>query len=135
MAKHYVLALLHKENDVFGISFPDYPGVISGGDTFDQAVNKGASALSFHLYGMAEDGDEISLPPPQEQAVRNATSEIDNGALPAFIEIEFPGKSVRINVSVEEGLLSQIDKAAARIGQSRSAFLADAARSRLRSAA
>lgn len=135
MAKHYVLALLHKENDVFGISFPDYPGVVSGGDTFDQAVSRGANTLSFHLYGMAEDGDEIRLPPPQEEAVRAATAELGGGALPAFIEIEFPGKAVRINVSVEEGLLSQIDKAASGIGLSRSAFLADAARSKLRGAA
>jgi predicted RNase H-like HicB family nuclease len=135
MAKHFVLALLHKENDVYGISFPDYPGVISGGDTFHEAINKGGNALSFHLYGMAEDGDEVPLPPLQEDAVRSATSDIDSGALPAFVEIDFPGRSVRINVSVEEGLLSQIDKAASVLGQSRSAYLAEAARSRLRSAA
>jgi len=131
MSKHFVLALLHKENGRFGIHFPDYPGVISGGASFDEAVNRGANTLSFHLRGMAEDGDEIPEPTSADDAVRNAADAISDGAMPALIQIEFPGRSVRINISVEEGLLSQIDRAAAVAGMSRSAFLASAALSRL----
>lgn len=132
MPKEFVLALVHEEGDAYGISFPDYPGCISGGDSFEQAVNRGVGALAFHLQGMAEDGDVIARPQPAGEAVRAATDEIGHGAMPALIEIEFPGRALRVNISMEEGLLGQVDRAASATGQSRSAFLADAARERLR---
>ena len=132
MPKEFVLALVHSEGNAFGISFPDYPGCISGGESFEQAVNRGANALAFHLQGMAEDGDVIPRPRPADEAVRAAVDEIEDGAMPVLIEIEFPGRALRVNISMEEGLLSQVDRAASAGGQSRSAFLADAARERLR---
>lgn len=131
MSKYWVLALLHREGDAFGIHFPDYPGVISGGESFDDAVNRGANTLGFHLRGIIDDGDDIPTPRPQDVAVRAASKEINEGAMPALIEIDFPGRAVRINISMEEGLLSQIDRAAKSQGESRSAFLAEAARARL----
>lgn len=134
MSKEYVLALVHKDGDAYGISFPDYPGCISGGDSFAEAVNRGASALTFHLHGMAEDGDEIARPRPADDVLSSVHDELLDGALPALIEVEFPGRSVRVNISIEEGLLSQVDKAAAASGQSRSAFLAEAAKAKLRAA-
>lgn len=134
MPKEYVLALVHKEGDAYGISFPDYPGCISGGRSFAEAVDRGGSALIFHLEGMAEDGDEITLPRQADEVLSDVRQELLDGALPALIEVEFPGRSVRVNISIEEGLLSQVDKAAAASGQSRSAFLADAAKARLRAA-
>ena len=39
---------------------------------------------------------------------------------------------MRVNVSLDEGLLARIDKAAARAGQTRSGFLASAARERIK---
>jgi len=134
MPKQFVLALLDKENDVFGIRFPDYPGVISGGVTFGDAVNKGANALVFHIQGMVEDGDPVPTPWPAEVWIssKEISDEIASGTLPAMIEVELPGKAVRVNISIEEGLLSQVDKAASSSGQSRSAFLADAVRTKLR---
>lgn len=135
MAKAYVLALVHKEGEAYGISFPDYPGAVSGGGSFEEAINRGANLLVFHLQGMAEDGDPIPAPSSADEAVRAAAKEISEGAMPALIEVEFPGKAVRINISMEEGLLSRVDKAASAGGQSRSAFLAEAARARLREVA
>lgn len=132
MAKHFVLALINKEHGVYGIHFPDYPGVVSGGESFQDAVNRGANSLAFHLQGMAEDGDEIRLPPSQDEAFHAAFGEVSAGAMPAFIEIEFPGKAVRVNISIEENLLSQVDSAARAQGMSRSAFLANAVRSSLK---
>ena len=137
MAKEVVLALIHEDeaSGSFGVSFPDYPGCISGGDDFAQALERGRSTLAFHLQGMAEDGDEIPRPTEAKAALKAAADEIEEGALPSLLEIDFPGRAVRVNISMEEGLLSQVDRAAAAGGQSRSAFLADAARMRLRSAA
>lgn len=39
---HYV-ALIHKHADsCYGVSFPDLPGVITAGDTLDEAIAQGA---------------------------------------------------------------------------------------------
>lgn len=42
-----------------------------------------------------------------------------------------PGRTVRVNVTVERGLLEQIDEAAKARGLTRSAFLAGAAREKI----
>lgn len=44
---HYI-ALIHKERDsCYGVSFPDVPGVITAGDTIDEAMQKAAEVLDF----------------------------------------------------------------------------------------
>jgi antitoxin HicB len=44
---HYI-ALIHKDRDSgFGVSFPDVPGVITGGDTIDEAMRNASEALTF----------------------------------------------------------------------------------------
>ena len=63
MTVRYV-AFIHKDEDTgFGISFPDFPGCISVGDTRAEAVCQGAEALALHVEGMIEDGQPI--PPPR----------------------------------------------------------------------
>ncbi len=50
---HYI-ALIHKDSDSsYGVSFPDLPGVISAGDTIDEAMQNAAEVLAF----AAEDWD------------------------------------------------------------------------------
>jgi hypothetical protein len=40
------IALMHKdEGTSYGVSFPDVPGCISAGDTFEEAVSNAAEAL------------------------------------------------------------------------------------------
>jgi predicted RNase H-like HicB family nuclease len=44
---HYI-ALIHKDTDsCYGVSFPDIPGVITGGDTIDEAMQQAAEVLGF----------------------------------------------------------------------------------------
>ena len=57
------VAFIHKDEDTgFGISFPDFPGCISVGDTRAEAVCQGAEALALHVEGMIEDGEPIPSP-------------------------------------------------------------------------
>jgi len=54
------IALVHKDKDTsYGVSFPDVPGCISAGDTFEQAIDNAAVALAGHLGVMEADGDPI----------------------------------------------------------------------------
>ena len=44
---HYI-ALIHKDSDSsYGVSFPDVPGVIAGGESIDEAMNEAVEALAF----------------------------------------------------------------------------------------
>jgi predicted RNase H-like HicB family nuclease len=37
------IALIHKDHDTsYGVSFPDVPGCVSAGDTFEEAVDNAA---------------------------------------------------------------------------------------------
>eukprot|EP01032_Pedospumella_encystans_P004275 gene4275-5061_t len=52
-------AVLHEENGAFGVSFPDFPGCITGADNEEDAIRKAGEVLSFHVAGMLEDGDGL----------------------------------------------------------------------------
>ncbi len=44
---HYI-ALIHKQADsCYGVSFPDVPGVITAGDTIDEAMRNAGEVLEF----------------------------------------------------------------------------------------
>jgi predicted RNase H-like HicB family nuclease len=57
------IALVHKdEGTSYGVSFPDVPGCIAAGDTFEEAVANAAEALAGHFALMRADGDAIPAP-------------------------------------------------------------------------
>jgi predicted RNase H-like HicB family nuclease len=54
------IALVHKDKGTsYGVSFPDVPGCISAGDTFEEAIENASQALAGHLAIMEADGDPI----------------------------------------------------------------------------
>jgi predicted RNase H-like HicB family nuclease len=125
------IAFIHKEPDsIYGVSFPDVPGCISAGDTIDDAVRNAVEALSGHIRMLEADGD--SVPSPRDfDAVMNdpELAEDREGAMTTIVPlVRDRGSSTRINVSLDLGLLEAIDAAARERGQTRSAFLASAAR-------
>lgn len=57
------IGLIHKDaGSDYGISFPDFPGVISAGSDLDDIRRMAAEALAFHLDGLVEDGIPIGEP-------------------------------------------------------------------------
>jgi predicted RNase H-like HicB family nuclease len=54
-----VVALIHEENGIFGVSFPDFPGCVTGGETLEEAIRKASGALTFHVAGIVQDGDDL----------------------------------------------------------------------------
>jgi hypothetical protein len=75
---------------------------------------------------MAEDGDPIPEPSPLDRVM----AERENRDAVAFLVAAptAPARSVRVNITLPEDVLAEIDRAAGRQGLSRSAFLARAAR-------
>ena len=56
------LAVFEPSADGYGVYFPDLPGCIGFGSSFEEAQRSAAEALGLHLYGMEQDGDEIPAP-------------------------------------------------------------------------
>ena len=65
-------------------------------------------------------------------ADKDVKKALRNGATTMFVPLlADAGRTVRVNVTVERGLLDQIDEAAEARGLTRSAFLAQAAREKI----
>lgn len=128
-----IVALIHGKAGAYGISFPDFPGCVSGGRTLDEALRRGRETLASHVAFMIDEG--ALLPPIRDLEAIRADAEvapaIADATLVTAVELDLPGKSVRVNVSIDERLLARIDRAAEAEGESRSGFLAEAARRRL----
>lgn len=127
------VAVIHKDRKSdFGVSFPDFPGCISAGSTLNEAKDMAQEALSLHMEGMREDGEPIPLPSDFEDLVANP----EYSDAVAFLVISVPDlkpKAVRVNVTIPEDTLQNIDTAAKRKGMSRSSFLVHAAKSAMKS--
>jgi predicted RNase H-like HicB family nuclease len=127
-----VVALIHEENGVFGASFPDFLGCITVADSLDAIVPKAAEVLAFHIEGMIEDG--LALPPVRTlaQLRKDPAFRADSaGAMIALVPYAPPARAARINITLDESLLARVDRAAEAAGETRSGYLADAARRRL----
>ncbi len=133
MAIRYYPALITQDEgdgpeDGYGVVFPDLPGCVSAGDTVQQAAE---SAL--HLEGMVEDREDVP-PPSAPDAPLPAWHADAVGTIAArvLVPVEMPGRVVRANITLDAALLGRLDAAAAAQGMSRSGFIAEAVRERLR---
>lgn len=131
--RHYI-ALIHKDGDSdFGVSFPDFPGCISAGSTLDEAMTMGAEALALHIDGMTEDGEAV----PEPASIETVMSDPDNrdGVAVLIPASEPSAKTVRVNITLPEDALREIDTYAEAHGYSRSGFIVQAAKKMIGDAA
>jgi predicted RNase H-like HicB family nuclease len=121
------LAIVHKAPDSdFGVSFPDFPGCITAGKDIDEAKDMAQEALVLHIQGLIEDGEPLPAPSKLEEIM--ADPDFSDAA--AYLVVEVPDakpRSIRVNITVPELTLKQIDAAARKRGMSRSSFLIHAA--------
>lgn len=135
MATKYYLGIVEKDADsAFGIWFPDMPGCFPAADEFDDLPRVAAELLRLHVEALESNGRDVPDPRPiaEVMADKEARRSLKAGAttmlVPLFAD---PGRTVRVNVTVDRGLLEQIDEAADARGLTRSAFLAQAAREKI----
>jgi predicted RNase H-like HicB family nuclease len=128
------IGLIHKDADSdFGVSFPDFPGVITAGTTLDDARAMAEEALTLHIEGLAEDGEAI----PEPSALEAIMSDPENRtgvAILVSVKTEQP-KAIRVNVTLPGDVLDQIDKYAEAHGFTRSGLLTQAAKKLMAGAA
>ena len=129
------VSFIHRDDTGYGISFPDFPGCVSVGDTVDHAVRRGGEALAFHVEGLRHDGEPIPEPRSLDAIKADPNlAEWRRGAdfvlMPLLLD---RGSSRRVNISLDRGLLDAIDDEARQRRMTRSAFLATAARREIES--
>ncbi len=111
------------------ILFPDLPGCTTQGYTEEEALTSAKEALSLHLYGMEDDGDEI----PQPRSIVGLKGE--NGETVVLIEVWMPSFRERMEtkaVNRTVTLPGWLDKEAKAAGLNYSQILQDSVMERLR---
>ena len=129
-------ALLDGAPGAYGIAFPDCPGCTAMGVDENEAYANALAALGEWIHDAMATGE---FPEPLTiEALRrdpDVVAALAEGAVfvavPLVIE---SGRSVKANISLDQGLLDAIDAAAKRSGLTRSAFLSSAAREKIAAA-
>jgi predicted RNase H-like HicB family nuclease len=117
-------ALIRKETGSdFGVEFPDFPGCVTAGVTLDEAAVLAEEALNFHIDGMLEDGEAL----PKPSSLEN----IDVSGSVAILVNAHTQARKRINITLPEWLIAQIDHSAMAAGMSRSGLIEEAAKEKL----
>jgi len=126
------VALIHKvkkKGADYGVIFPDFPGCVFGGQTVEKALENAREGIIFHIEGLLNSGNSLQKPTSLEKIKANPEYK---EATPSLIRVIIPtGHLKRLNISMDTGLLAEIDHAAKKSGKNRSEFLADAAKQML----
>lgn len=120
------------ETSAFGVVVPDLPGCFSAGDTLDKAVDNAREAINLWCETVIEDGGDVPI------AKSLAEHQLDPdfaGWIWAVVEVpieRYFGPAEKLNISLPRLLLAKIDEYARSHGETRSGFLAEAARMAMR---
>jgi len=72
------VGLIHKEGaSDYGVSFPDFPGVVSAGESLEEARELAQQALTFHVEGLIDDGETV----PDPTSLEKVAADADHGEL------------------------------------------------------
>jgi predicted RNase H-like HicB family nuclease len=134
---HYLGIVDRGADGAFGAVFPDLPGCATMGKDLDELYAGGIEAVRLWAESALDEGQPI--PPPRGNADLMADPEVramlknarhDNMLIVVPMLVD-RGRPVRANLSIDADLLGEIDVAAKARGQTRSAFLVQAARTRI----
>jgi predicted RNase H-like HicB family nuclease len=131
------VAIFEGEEGGYGISFPDLPGCVAMGVTADEVWSNAVEVLADWVGEM---GGAEAVPAPRPLTAYRDDPEVREAMAEGAVLIAIPlliesGKSVRANISMDQGILAAIDSAAAERGLTRSSFLASAALEKIRAEA
>lgn len=120
------------ESTCFGVVVPDLPGCFSAGDTLDEAVDKAREAIDMWCETVIEDGGDV--PVAKTLAEHQADPDFA-GWVWAVVEVpveRYFGPAEKLNITLPRLLLAKIDEYTRAHGETRSGFLAEAARLAMR---
>ena len=122
-------AYVHKDKaSAYGLTFPDFEGCFAAADTLEQLPQAAQEAVQAHFFGEA-----LTIPDPTAPE-RWAKDKRFTGGYWMLVDIDLSKistRAVRLNISLPEQLVHEIDQFAQSHNMTRSALLASAARKRM----
>ena len=102
--------VIHKDpNSDYGVTVPDLPGCFSAGETLDEALQQASEAIECHLEALMLDGEPIPLPMSLDRHSSDPDYAGGTWAL-VFVDVaRLSGKTKRVNITLPERLLTQMD--------------------------
>jgi predicted RNase H-like HicB family nuclease len=134
VARYIAIIDYDAKSKMYGAYFPDAPGCTAMGASEEEVVANAFDALDEWVSDLVIEGVEVPKPRSYAQLLKSKDyPELGKGGLVATIPLvrEY-GRMGRANISMDVGILSAIDEEARRRGITRSTFLADAARAKLK---
>ena len=132
------IAIVDGKPGSYGISFPDAPGCVAMDRTVEDVIAAGKEVLAEWVGDVVAAGRPVPKARAAEKIRKDAeiAEMLEQGALLVSIPLVLDaGRSTRANISIDAGLLSAIDEAARSHGVTRSAFIAAAARDKIKETA
>jgi predicted RNase H-like HicB family nuclease len=122
-------AIIERGSDGFGVFFPDVPGCTSAGETAQEAAINAEEALQGHLALALEHGEAL----PDASDVDGIVHDPDvEEVARVLVRFDVPARAVRVNITLPEDLLQEVDRYAKGNGFTRSGLLAQAVREHIR---
>jgi antitoxin HicB len=85
------IALIHRDAESYGVSFPDIPGLITAGDSIDEAIEEAEEALAFAAEDWTDQDGSIGLKPPRTiEQLRKDPNLVEALNSATIIEIDLP---------------------------------------------
>lgn len=103
MRKLSYLAVFEPGPDGYGVYFPDLPGCVSFGKTFEAAQKEAEDALGLHIYGMEKDGEllpEPSKTPQVDPSTAPGYLVAPVSVFPDMVKNELDNKRVKTNITL-----------------------------------
>ena len=111
-------AWIDGKQGAYGVSFPDLPGIVAMGTTVDETLLHAEEALRDYVIETERDGEPITPPTSIEEI------ETPHGyTLVCVPLIRLSGRSVRANLTLDEGVAAFIDGEARRRKMTRTAYI------------
>ena len=130
------LAIIDEADGVYGVTFPDAPGCTAMGETEEEAIDNATEALGEWVADELADGRDVPRARSYVELLKAGEFGLGKGGVIAHVPLLIEtGRLARANISLDSGLLADIDEAASRRGVTRSAFLASAARDKIKAGA
>lgn len=96
-------AVFEPSGEGYSVYFPDLPGCISYGESYEEAQREAADALGLHIYGMEKDGDEIPEPSKHPQIDEDTADGYLVSLVTVFPDIvrnELDNRRIKTNVTL-----------------------------------
>jgi hypothetical protein len=106
-------------------SFPDFAGLTCQGADLVQLLTSARAAVLSRLQALTDAGESWPTPTPMGEAAPKA------GSVAILVDVAVDDTPVRVNISIGERLLAQLDAQAEMRGMTRSGFIAQAVRASL----